>query len=293
MMLEIADVLEKIRLLEIQTRKWMNRHIAGEHQSRLKGRGIVFSDLRPYQEGDEVRLIDWKATAKLGDPFIKQFEQERELQVVLAVDCSASTHFLSDQYTKQEKAIEIAASLGFSAIKQQDQVSLVLFTDQIEHVVPLAKGESHMMRIIKDMLAFNPISKKTRLSTAMAQILSLHQKRSIVFLISDFCDSNFEKEMTLLSKHHDLIPIHLSDPKEKELPNVGLIHFKDSETGEHIDIDTASEQTRNEYKALSLAKDLELKRLFHRLNVPFISLNTDQDYVLALLAYFKATEKVG
>ncbi len=234
------EILKQVRQIEIRTKGLVNQVFSGEYHSVFKGRGMEFSEVREYQFGDDIRNIDWNVTARFGHPFIKVFEEERELTVILMVDLSGSLNFGSADKTKQEVAAELSAILAFSALKNNDKVGLILFTDKIEKFVPPRKGNKHVLRIIRDVLSFEPEGKSTNLKGALEYMNNAIKKRSIVFLLSDFMDSDFEKILRVVGKRHDLIGIVLNDKREEEIPKVGVIRFTDAETGQERWVDTSN-----------------------------------------------------
>lgn len=280
------EILKKIRALEIRTRKVVQNTFSGEYHSVFKGSGISFAEVREYQDGDDIRSIDWKVTARMNSPFVKEFEEERELNVYLLVDLSGSGNFGSIEQTKVEVAAEIAAVLGFSAINNNDKVGLLLFSDQVEKFIPSKKGKDHVLRLLRDIFYFKPKSKKTCINEALATLNKMIKKKSIVFLISDFVDFNYEKSMKLASRKHDLVPIVIEDPKEKALPKAGLVYLEDNETGETMYLDTANEQVRQSYMNMKLAEQLERNRFFKSINVDSITISLDKSFIQPLSAYF-------
>src|SRR5450631_2489574 len=239
-----ADILKKIRVIEIKTRGLVEAAFAGDYHSVFKGRGINFEDVREYQPGDEIRAIDWNVTARLGNAFIKKFTEERELTVMLVVDVSASGNFGSVAQSKRELAAEVACLLAFSAIRNNDKVGLVLFSDQVELFIPPKKGRSHTLRIIREILFFEPEGRGTLPSLALDYLNHVVTRRSVVFFISDFQAEDFSRELSVSGRRHDFIAVHVQDQREEMLPNVGIITLEDAETGEQIEINTADRTTR-------------------------------------------------
>ncbi|RAP36839.1 DUF58 domain-containing protein [Candidatus Marinamargulisbacteria bacterium SCGC AAA071-K20] len=280
------EVLKKIRALEIKTRKIVQNTFSGEYHSVFKGSGISFAEVREYQDGDDSRLIDWKVTAKMNTPYIKIFEEERELNVYLLVDLSGSGNFGSIEQTKVEVAAEIAAVLGFSAINNNDKVGLILFSDHVEKFIPSKKGKKHVLRILRDIFYLKPESRKTNIGSALDTLNAMIKKKSIVFLISDFVDYNYEKSMKIASRKHDLVPIVIEDPKERELPKSGLVYLEDNETGDTIYLDTNNEQVRQSYSNMKLARQLERERFFKSIKVDSVSVSLDKSYIQPLSNYF-------
>lgn len=280
------EILKKIRALEIKTRKIVQSTFSGEYHSVFKGSGISFSEVRDYQDGDDSRLIDWKVTAKMNAPYIKVFEEERELNVYLLVDLSGSGEFGSVSQTKVEVAAEIAAVLGFSAINNNDKVGLFLFSDRVEQFIPSKKGKKHVLRILRDIFYFKPESKKTSIDSVLTALNTMTKKKSIVFLISDFMDYNYEKSMKLASRKHDLVPIVLEDPKERKLPKSGLVYLEDSETGDTFYLDTHDERVRQSYSNMRLARQLERERFFKSIKLDSINISLGDSYIQPLSQYF-------
>lgn len=281
-----SEIIKKIKGIELRTRLVVSTLFSGNYHSTFKGQGIDFSEIREYQAGDDVRLIDWKNTEKMNTPYCKVFEEERDLTVILAVDLSASNRFTSQEKSKQDIILEIASILGFSATQNKDKVGLLLFTDSTECYIPPKKGKNHMLRILRDIYFYKPKSKKTNISNAIKTLLKHLRKKSIVFLISDFIDSDFEYEMKKISQKHDLIPIIINDPWEKSLPEAGHLLFEDHESGELLQIQTNKTQL-DTYKNISLSQHTALHRLFNASQCKAIHVFSDQDYILALRQYFK------
>src|SRR5512135_2255316 len=229
--METKELLKKVRQLEIRTRGMVNQVFSGEYHSVFKGRGMEFSEVREYQFGDEIRTIDWNVTARLDHPYVKVFEEERELTVILLVDMSGSQFFGSQTSLKRDIAVELSAILAFSAMKNNDKVGAILFTDQVEKVIPPRKGQTHALRIVRELLSFEPTSTRTNLQSALQYLNHLQKRRAIVFLISDFMDSGYEAALRIVGRRHDLVGIVLLDPREQELPQVGLLTLRDAETG--------------------------------------------------------------
>lgn len=281
-----AELIKKIRALEIKTRNIVQGTFSGEYHSVFKGHGMSFAEVREYQPGDDVRLIDWNVTARTGSPFIKIFEEERELTVILALDISGSGEFGSMNRTKADIAAEIAAILGFSANNNNDKVGLLLFSDQVERYIPPKRGKDHIMRILRDIFYLQPKNKKTSINAALDYLLKIHKKQAIVFLISDFIDQNYDHLLRVTARKHDLIPIIMRDPKEISLPRSGLLLLEDNETGETLYINTNSLDVRHRFKNIMLAQRLELERLFKSLKITPIFVES-ADYFTALKNYFQ------
>ena len=281
------EILKKIQRIEIFTNRLVNTVFAGEYESVFKGQGITFDEVREYQVGDEIRTIDWNVTARMGQAYIKKYVEERELVMMLVVDMSASTSFGSIAETKAEIAAEIAALLAFSAIKNNDKVGLICFTDTVEHFVAPRKGKRHVLRVVRDILHFQPQQPGTNIETALTFVDKVLKPHSVVFLISDFKDTGYEKQLRLSSKRHSLIAITLQDRREMELPDVGLIEFKDAETGETMVVDTRSAEARQLYTELNQRTDAERRQIFRASQVDSIDIRTDEPYVKPLIRFFR------
>jgi uncharacterized protein (DUF58 family) len=288
-------ILKKIRRLELKTRGMVAETFSGQYRSVFKGRGMNFEEVRQYQPGDEVRSIDWNVTAKFsevhGDAYVKKFTEERELTVMLVVDVSASGEFGSVHLSKRELAAEVACLFAFSAIRNNDKVGLILFSDHVELFIPPKKGRLHTLRLIREILYFEPKGKGTLPAVALQYMNQVLHRRSVVFLISDFQAPSFSKELGVASRRHDLIAIPIIDPREEELPDVGLLTLEDAETGEQIEIDTSNRETRLGFLKAADEQAAERLRDFRRKRVDTISLKTDQDYIPALRAFFRTRER--
>ena len=281
------EILKKIQRIEIFTNRLVNTVFAGEYESVFKGQGITFDEVREYQVGDEIRTIDWNVTARMGQAYIKKYVEERELVMMLVVDVSASTSFGSIAETKAEIAAEIAALLAFSAIKNNDKVGLICFTDTVEHFVAPRKGKRHVLRVVRDILRFQPQQPGTNIETALTFVDKVLKPHSVVFLISDFKDTGYEKQLHLTSKRHSLIAITLQDRRELELPDVGLIELEDAERGETMVLDTRSAEARQLYTALNQRADAERRQIFRASQVDSILIRTDEPYVKPLIQFFR------
>ena len=287
------EILKKIQHIEIFTDRLVNTTFAGEYESVFKGQGITFDEVREYQVGDEIRTIDWNVTARMGQAYIKKYVEERELVMMVVVDMSASTSFGSIAETKAEIAAEIAALLAFSAIKNNDKVGLICFTDTVEHYVAPRKGRRHVLRVVRDILRFQPKQPGTNIETALAFADRVLRPHSVVFLISDFKDTGYEKQLRLSSKRHSLIAITLQDRREVELPNVGLIELADAESGETIVIDTRSDEARRLYRELNQRADTERRQIFRTNQIDSIHIRTDEPYVKPLIRFFRQRAAKG
>ena len=286
-----AEILKKIRALEIKTKGLVQTMFAGDYHSVFKGRGMNFEDVREYQPGDEIRAIDWNVTARLGTAFVKKFTEERELTVVLVVDVSASGNFGSVAQSKRELAAEVACVLAFSAIRNNDKVGLMLFSDRVELFIPPKKGRSHTLRIIREILFFEPEGRGTKPALALDYLNNVMTRRVVVFFISDFQTSDFSRELSVSGRRHDFIALHIQDEREENLPNVGIITLEDAETGEQIEINTADRSTRARFNALAETHRAELNRTLRRNNIDAVSLRTGENYLPALRSFFKQRER--
>ena len=282
-----ADILKKIRALEIKTRGLVETAFAGEYHSVFKGRGMNFEDVREYQPGDEIRAIDWNVTARLGTPFVKKFTEERELSVMLIVDVSASGNFGSTTQSKRELAAEVACLLAFSAIRNNDKVGLLLFTDRVELFVPPKKGRSHTLRLIREILFFQPEGRGTDPALALDSLNKIVTRRAVVFFISDFQAPDFSKALAVSGRRHDFVAVQVHDEREKVLPSIGIITLEDAETGEQIEIDTSNRSTRTRFVDLATEQQAQLSRPLRRNNIDSIALRTGEDYLPALRSFFK------
>ena len=285
------EVIKKIRRIEIRTKKLVNELFSGEYHSTFKGQGMEFEEVRQYEPGDDVRLIDWNVTARMGQPYIKKFREERELTVILLIDVSSSGQFGTRDRFKNETAAELGALLAFSAIKNNDKVGLIIFTDQIEIFVPPKKGRAHVLRIIREILYFKPKGKGTNIAAALEYFNKVIRRKSVVFLVSDFLSEGFTKPLQIANNKHDIIAIKVSDPREITFDNVGLIELEDAETGEVLIIDTGSKEFRKEFAAQSAEDVAGLKKSFRSINLDFINIRTDQSYISPLIQFFKMREK--
>ncbi len=288
------DLAKKIRYLEIYTSKVVNDILAGEYGSVFKGQGMEFDEVREYQPGDEVRSIDWNVTARMGHPYIKRYVEERELTVIFLADLSASGTFGSTGRTKNDVAAELCALLAFSAIKNNDKVGLVAFTDNIELTIPPAKGSSHVLRVIREILAYQPAHTGTDIAGALDYLAHITTKKCVVFLISDFQDEDYENPLRAVAKKHDVIAISLGDPREFELPNAGFITLQDAETGEWQSIDTGSAAVRKRFRQLGVARRelLRTQLIAAGIDQIDVSAGTD-DYILDLVRFFRTRERRG
>jgi len=281
------EILKKVRKIEIRTKGMVNNIFGGEYQSAFKGRGMEFSEVREYNYGDDIRQIDWNVTARTGDPFIKQFEEEREQTLMLCVDISQSGVFGSNNQSKMELSIEICAVLAFSAIKNGDKVGLVLFTDQIEKVIPPKKGRLHVLRLIRELLTTEPEGTGTNISDALSYVNRLLNRRAIIILASDFQDDNYDRQMKITNRKHDLVNIFINDKLEDELPKLGLVPLKDAETGDEVLVDTSSPKVRQAYQKKRLVHKQKLRDHFLRMKIDTIELETNASYIKPLMSFFR------
>ena len=285
--MDTKEILKKVRKIEIKTKRLSNDIFGGEYHSSFKGRGMTFSEVRQYQFGDDVRAIDWNVTARYNEPYIKVFEEERELTMLLMVDVSGSESFGTINQFKKDTVTEIAATLAFSATQNNDKVGLILFSDDIELFIPPKKGKSHVLRIIRELIEFKPKSKKTNISVALKFLSSVMKKRAIVFMLSDFMDDDYEKTAKIASKKHDLTGIRVYDKHDEEIPNLGMVPMLDAETGTIQYVNTSSKSTRNSYKANALRLTDYYLNTFKRSGAGTINTRVDESYVKKLLGYFK------
>lgn len=269
----------------------MNDVFSGEYHSIFKGRGMEFEEVREYQPGDDIRIIDWNVTARYGHPFVKRFTEERELTVMLLVDASSSGEFGTAQRMKGEIAAELCSVLAFSAIKNNDKVGMIIFTDKIEKYIPPKKGSFHVLRLIREVLYFKPEHHRTDINVALEFLGRIIRRRCVVFLVSDFLSSGFEKMLSIANKRHDVIAIKIVDPREIELPNVGFIELEDTETGEQILIDTKDSRIRKSFRDFAMSQQNNLDMSFRSIDLDNIQILTDRSYVEPLIAFFKARAK--
>jgi uncharacterized protein (DUF58 family) len=285
--MKTSEILKKVRKIEIKTRRLSDHIFSGEYHSSFKGRGMTFSEVRQYQYGDDIRNIDWNVTARYNEPYIKVFEEERELTMLLMVDVSGSESFGTQVQSKKDTLTEIAATLAFSAIQNNDKVGLVLFTDQIELYIPPKKGRSHVLRIIRELIEFHPKSNQTNITQVLEFLSGVTKKKAIVFMLSDFMDTNYEHALKIVGKKHDVTGIRIFDEREVKIPNLGLVTMLDAETGQTHLVDTSSKKVRANYKAYYLKNIDYFKNSFTKSGSGIISTRTDEDYVKQLLSYFK------
>ncbi len=285
------ELFKKIRRIEIRTKRLVNDLFSGEYHSTFKGQGMEFEEVRQYEPGDDIRLIDWNVTARTGYPHVKKFREERELSVIFLVDASSSGTFGTKERFKADAAAELCAVLAFSAIKNNDKVGMVIFTDKIEKFVPPKKGKAHVLRLIREVLYFKPEGTQTDISGALEYFNRVIKKKSVVFLVSDFLSEDYLKPLQIANNKHDVIAIKISDPREIKFENVGLIELEDAETGETLLIDTSSSGFREDFARQAEADSLGLKRSLKLINLDFIQIITNQSYIVPLINFFKLRGK--
>jgi uncharacterized protein (DUF58 family) len=285
------EILKKIQQIQIHTRRLVNEAFVGEYHSVFKGRGMEFDEVREYQPGDEIRTIDWNVTARMGRPFIKRYVEERELTVMLLVDVSASGNFGSIKHLKNEVATEICAILALSAIKNNDKVGMIMFTDKIEKFIPPKKGPKHVLRVIRELLCAQPTGKGTNISVALEYLNKITHRRTISFIVSDFIANDYAHALRIANKKHDMITITIVDPREQELPNVGFIELRDAESDEILLLDTADSLARKEFGVLNNRRSQERSRLFRSMGVDEIVINTNRHHVEPIVRFFRMREK--
>ncbi|MCH7521060.1 MAG: DUF58 domain-containing protein [Candidatus Marinimicrobia bacterium] len=280
------EILEKVRFIEIRSRHLVNDIFGGEYHSVFKGRGMEFAEVREYLPGDEIRSIDWNVTARFGKPYIKRFDEERELTVILAVDRSGSAMYGTGSALKSDVGTELAAVLAFSAIKNNDKVGLIIFSDTVEKFIPPKKGKGHVLRVIRDLLYHEPVGHATRLDVVLEYLLRVLKRRSVIFLLSDFLDEGFEVPLKLAARKHDLILLRLEDPSEQNLPDLGLVKWYDPETGEEAWLNTSSPKIREQFVHRVQQQRAAFQGFCRRHNIDLIAINTHESYVKPLMNYF-------
>lgn len=281
------EILKKLRKIEIHTSRLANEQLAGGYHSIFKGRGMAFSEVRQYQPGDDVRFIDWNVSARLNDAFVKVFTEEREMTVMLMIDLSASERFGAQDRTKLETVAELAALLAFSAIKNQDRVGLILFTDRVERYVPPKKGKAHVMRVITEILTAKPQGRGTDLGAALHLLGNVARRRAVGFMVSDFLATGYEHALRVASTRHDIIPVRVRAPHEEELPDLGLALVEDLESGELVELDTSDERVREAYRIHIAQRTANTDQLFRKLRLDHVAVRTDQAYVKPLAEMFR------
>lgn len=285
------EILKKVKRIEIATRGVVNEIFSGEYHSVFKGRGMEFSEVREYQYGDDIRTIDWNVSARMDHLFVKVFEEERELTVMLLVDVSSSGNFGTASQMKGEIAAELCAVLAFSAIKNNDKVGLIIFSDKIEKFIPPRKGKQHVLRVIREILYFKPEDSQTNLNVALEFLIKVIRRRSIVFLVSDFMTEEYEKALQVTNKKHDVIAIDIIDPREVELPNIGFIELEDAETGETVLVDTSHSHVRSGFFSRSEHERLKREKFFKSIGVDNINIFTDRSYIEPITRFFRMRAK--
>ncbi|MBD3392734.1 MAG: DUF58 domain-containing protein [Chitinivibrionales bacterium] len=286
------EILQKVRRIEIKTQNIVNTILSGEYHSAFKGKGMEFSEVRAYVEGDDIRTIDWNVTARTGAPHIKKHVEERELTVMMVVDASASGNFGSVNQMKAEMAVELCAVLAFSAIRNNDRVGLIIFTSEVEKYVPPKKGKNHVLRVIRELLYFRPRKTGTNIGDACGFLNRVLRKRAVVFLVSDFIDAGFEAPLRITSRRHDCIAIRLTDPREREFRDVGLVELEDPEQGGTVLVDSRRRAFREFFRREVASRDAALRGMFRANRIDEIAVSTDTDYVDPLVRFFKRREKV-
>ena len=282
------ELLKKIRTIEIQTKGWVDSIFSGAYHSRFKGQGVHFNEVRQYAYGDDVRRIDWRVTAKLNEPYIKEFEEERDLVAIIAVDMSQSQFYQSGDQSKLDKALELAAILGFSAVANGDQVGLALFTDTVETFIPPKQGKQHMFTVLSHMVNHQPASNQTNIRQLCKTLMNALNRRSVIFLLSDFISDNYETDFRTMAQKHDVIPIIIQDPIEIQIPTSGMVTLEDAETGQTIVCDSSSTNFQSKINSVLGSRKLQRERMFQSVGVKSISLQTNDDAILPLQTYFKA-----
>ena len=290
MELDTSDIIKKVRKIEIKTRGLSNQIFSGQYHSAFKGRGMAFSEVREYQFGDDIRNIDWNVTARFNHPYIKVFDEEREMTVMLLIDVSGSNEFGTQLQLKEEQMTEIAAVLAFSAIHNNDKVGVIFFSDIIEKFIPPKKGTTHILRIIRELIDFKPESQQTNISEALRFLTNALKKRCTAFLISDFMDKDFDNALKIAGNKHDVGAIRIFDPREVELPNIGLVKIYDKERNSSSWVDTSSSKLRKHYARKWKEQDHFLTSLFKKSGVDYVNIRTDEDYVRPLMKLFKMRE---
>jgi len=281
------EIIRKIRRIQITTSRLVNESLAGEYHSVFKGRGMEFDEVREYQHGDDVRTIDWNVTSRTGHPFVKRYVEERELTVILLVDASASGSFGSSEKTKGEIAAEISALLAFSAIKNNDRVGAILFTDQVEKFIPPRRGSTHVLRVIRELLYYRPSRRGTSIQKALEHLNLVVHKSAVVFLISDLLDQGFEQSLKAANRRHDMVIIQIADPRERELPDVGILELRDAETGEILYVDSSLESVRLSYRDNWKKNSAKLLKLFQSSRMDHVLIDTSQPYDVPLTRFFQ------
>ncbi len=285
--METKELIKKVRKIEIKTKHLSNQIFSGEYHSAFKGRGMAFSEVREYAVGDEIRTIDWNVTARFNEPFVKVFEEERQLTVMLLVDISASGMFGTRNQLKRETITELCAVLAFSAVSNNDQIGLILFSDKIEKFIPPKKGKSHILRIIRELINFEPTGKATDIALSLKYFTQMIKKKSIAFVLSDFMDEGFADALKIASRKHDVVALKVHDKADAELPNIGLAQFQDLETGEMKWINTSSKKVRKNYRLKQEEQEERVRQIFLKSKTDFAEILTDEEYIKPLMNLFK------
>lgn len=285
------EVLEQIRRIQITTSRMVTDVFCGQYQSVFKGRGMEFEEVREYQPGDEIRSIDWNVTARMGHPFIKKFTEERELTVMLLLDLSGSSYFGTTNKLKKQIAAQVCSVLAFSAIRNNDKAGLIIFTDKVEKFVPPKKGISHVLRIVREALYFNPQGKNTDIPAALEYLNKVTKRGTVTFVVSDFYARDFEKPLSVANKRHDVVALTITDPKELDLPDIGMASFEDPESGRMFNLDTSSAALRQDFRQNALKIMAERKKIFDRLGVDSVDIRSDIPYERTLFKFFRMREK--
>ncbi len=285
--METAELLKKVRQIEIKTRGLSNNIFAGEYHSAFKGRGMTFSEVREYQYGDDIRNIDWNVTARFNHPYVKVFEEERELTVMLLIDVSGSREFGTSFKYKKNVITEIAAVLAFSAIQNNDKIGVIFFSDKIEKFISPQKGRKHILHIIRQLISFTPENRTTNIGEALRYFTNAIKKRCTAFIISDFIDENFERPLKIANQKHDLVALRIYDQRETEMPSIGLVKMKDAESGNYSWIDTSNREVRDSFKRWWIENEENTKSIFSKCGIDNTSIRTDEDYVKSLMYLFK------
>jgi len=291
-MQETKEILKQVRKIEIATKHLVDGLIAGNYHSIFKGQGIEFSEIRDYRPGDDIRAIDWKVTARFDHPFIKEFIEERDLNVYFVFDYSASNSF-GNLIEKRRKAIELTATLMFSAARNNDNVGLFIFTEDIERFIPARKGRRHILKLVSSLVSHQPQSKKTNIEKSLSYVSNIIKKRSVIFILSDFYNQDFAKPLKILKRRHDVIAIKVNDSREAEIPDIGLIQLEDEETGEQLLVDTSNQSFRKNYAKLVNKEEMRLSHLFNKNKVDIINISTDMPYEFPLRKFFKIRQTRG
>ncbi len=292
--METNELIKKVRKIEIRTRRLSKNIFSGEYHSAFKGKGMAFSEVREYQYGDEIRTIDWNVSARFNHPYVKVFEEERELTVVLLVDVSASEVFGTHGMHKKDLITELCAVLAFSSLQNNDKIGLIFFSDRIEKFIPPKKGRTHVLRIIRELIDFKAENRRTDISVALKYAINVIKKRSIVFILSDFLSKDFEEPLKIISKKHDTIAVHIYDKREADIPDVGLINVQDAETGKILTLDTSDYNVRKKYSQWWTDRQNNLNTLLSKSSIDTINLRTDESYIRPLMNFFrKRGSRVG